>query len=119
MWYLNGKNSVVEATAVFKESGNYSVGITEGGEIPATKITNPDEIIADPGLISFGTEGLYITNSGILKGIRTETESGISLRGPGGNFRATAFYPVLGTNESYKNAGDSLSFTCSILSSIQ
>lgn len=119
VWYLNGKNSVVEATAVFKESGNYSVGITEGGEIPATKITNPDEIIADPGLISFGTEGLYITNSGILKGVRTETESGISLRGPGGNFRATAFYPVLGTNESYKNAGDSLSFTCSILSSIQ
>lgn len=118
-WSLNGTNSVVEANAVFKESGSYSIGITEGGEMPAPKITNPSEIIADPGLISFGTEGIYTTNNGILKGIRTENTAGISLRGPTGNFRATAFYPVLGTDESYKNAGDSQSFTCSILSVVQ
>ena len=119
VWSLEENASKLEITANYKRSGHYSIGVYEGSEMPASKITNANEITSDPGLIILSSEGSYTTVSNIKKGIKTTETAGISLRGPTGNFRATAFLPILGTKNSYRDTGDTQNFTCYILSAIQ
>ena len=112
---LEGDLSLLNVTATLEKQGYYSLGVFEGNELCAEDISNASEIVADPGVITIGTQGLYVKN-GVQKGVVTDEEAGICMRGPTGNFRATAFYPVLGTTESFVTSGKSITTTVKIIS---
>ena len=117
-WSLADKHSVLHITATPAQQGYYSLGVFEGNELCAEDISNASEIVADPGVITIGTQGLYVKN-GVQKGVLTDGEAGICMRGPTGNFRATAFYPMLGTPESFVQAGKTITTTVKIISDKQ
>ncbi len=115
VWSLEGNMSVLQVTAVPTEQGFYSLGVFEGNELCAEDILNADEIVPDPGVLTVGQQGVYVKN-GVQKGIMTDYNAGICMRGPTGNFRATAFYPILGTPDSFKNSGETITATVKIIS---
>ena len=115
VWSLEGDLSLLNVTATLEEQGYYSLGVFEGNELCAEDVLNANEIVADPGVITVGTQGVYVKN-GIQKGVETDFEAGICMRGPTGNFRATAFYPMLGTPESFTTSGASITTNVKIIS---
>ena len=111
---------IYRINAVYKADGAYSIGIFEGGALSALAVADTSNVSPDSGAMTLGQQGVYTTLSGgVQKGICTDVQSGIVLRDPKGNFRATAFFPVLGSPESYKHAGEQEAYTGKIISSVQ
>ncbi|MBQ2968080.1 MAG: hypothetical protein IJE10_08195 [Clostridia bacterium] len=118
-----GSQIEAEIQAIFKQNGYYSVGVFSGNPLPATNVLHAStEVPNDPGVIALGNYGAYSAKNAswsVLKGVRAKEQAGICMRCPAGNFRATAFYPLLGTAQSYMDANSKIQFECTILSELE